>query len=289
MIATAQHDTNATIVPTSEWRSEQLDVDAYLERMGYDGDLKPTAETLRGLHRAHAAAIPFENLDIVLGRGISLEMDAMQDKLIRRHRGGYCYEHNLLLEHALRALGFKTTGLAARVLYMQADDALRPRTHMLLRVDLDGEVLLVDVGFGGLTLTGVLRLQPDVVQSTPHEPFRLLHDGETYRMQAHAGDRWRTLYRFDLQPQLLPDYLVASWYVSNHPESRFVTGLTASRADVASRHALRGTELAEHHLDGRSERRTLGDATELRGALEQTFGLTLESEPEVDAALRRLF
>ncbi len=114
MIATAQHDTNATTVPTSEWRSEQLDVDAYLERVGYDGDLKPTAETLRGLHRAHVAAIPFENLDIVLGRGISLEMDAMQDKLIRRDRGGYCYEHNLLFAALLERIGFAVSRLTAR-------------------------------------------------------------------------------------------------------------------------------------------------------------------------------
>jgi N-hydroxyarylamine O-acetyltransferase len=266
-----------------------FDLDAYLRRIGLAGSRTPDMATLQAIVLAHVRSIAFENVDPFLGREVRLDAQSLQRKLVRGGRGGYCYEHNLLLEHALRALGFKTTGLAARVLYMQADDALRPRTHMLLRVDLDGEVLLVDVGFGGLTLTGVLRLQPDVVQSTPHEPFRLLHDGETYRMQAHVGDRWRTLYRFDLQPQLLPDYLVASWYVSHHPESRFVTGLTASRADVASRHALRGTELAEHHLDGRSERRTLGDATELRGALEQTFGLTLESEPEVDAALRRLF
>ncbi len=88
MNASVGCETNATVAHASEWREERLDVDAYLWRMGYDGDLKPTVETLRGLHRAHVAAIPFENLDIVLGRGVSLEMDAMQEKLIGRDRGG---------------------------------------------------------------------------------------------------------------------------------------------------------------------------------------------------------
>jgi len=245
--------------------------------------------TLQAVVLAHVQSIAFENVDPFLGRDVHLDAGSLERKLVHAGRGGYCFEHNLLLEHALRALGYRTTGLAARVLYMQADDALTPRTHMLLRVDLEGETLLVDVGFGGLTLTGVLRLRPGLVQSTPHEPFRLLRDGETYRMQADTGDGWRTLYRFDLQPQLLADYVVTSWYLSNHPESRFVTGLIASRAGVASRHALRGTELTEHRLDGHRERLALGDAAELRVALEQTFGLTLPSDPEVDEALRRLF
>ena len=159
---------------------------------------------------------------------------------------------------------------------------------MLLMVHVDGRPYVVDVGFGGLTLTAPLRLQVDVEQRTPHETFRLLASGDAFVMQARTHSTWRSLYQFDLQEQFLPDYEVTNWYLSNHPAAHFVTGLIAARADRDRRYALRGGELALHHIDGTTERRTLTTAAELRTALKGTFGLTLPFGADIDAALERV-
>jgi N-hydroxyarylamine O-acetyltransferase len=265
----------------------EVDVDAYLARIGYHGGLAPTPETLRALAVHHAAAIPFENLDPLLGVPVRLDIASLQEKLVHGGRGGYCFEHNLLLAHVLDALGMPVRGLAARILWNAPADARPPRGHMLLRVELD-EPWIVDVGFGGLTLTGALRLEPEAEQSTAHEPFRLLRDGDDWTMQAHAGGAWKTLYRFDLRPQYLADYEVTSWYLSNHPRSHFVTGLIAARAAPGRRYALRGAELAVHHLAGGTARRHLDSTAAIRKTLQTDFLLTLPEGAALETALERL-
>ncbi|MGF1627728.1 MAG: arylamine N-acetyltransferase, partial [Alphaproteobacteria bacterium] len=151
-----------------------LDLPAYCARIGYDGPREPTLSVLRALHRAHAQAIPFENLDPFLGRPVHLESAPLYGKLLAGGRGGYCFEQNRLFADALEGLGFAVTGLAARVLWNGPEDAVTPRSHMLLRVDFGDDVWIADVGFGAMTLTAPLRLVRDQVQETPHEPFRLL-------------------------------------------------------------------------------------------------------------------
>jgi N-hydroxyarylamine O-acetyltransferase len=160
---------------------------------------------------------------------------------------------------------------------------------MLVRVDLPEGPHLVDVGFGGLTLTGVLALEPDVEQATPHEPFRLQPDGDSFLMQAKLGETWQSLYRFDLTPQHPIDYELANWYVSRHPSSPFVHGILAARPAPDRRYALGGQALSVYHLDGRTERRELATPTELMTALEEQFLLDLAGLPDLEAALKRLF
>lgn len=267
-----------------------FDPDAYFERIGYTGERAPTLTTLAAIHARHAETIPFENLDSLMRRPVLLGLESLQQKMVHNGRGGYCYEHNLLLKHVLAALGFDVTGLAARVL-LDVDgpaDAITPRTHMLLRVDLDGETHVADVGFGGMTLTGPLKLELDSEQATPHEPYRLIKADEDFVMQVRIHDDWKSLYGFDLQKQSVPDYEVRNWYVSTHPDSLFVTGLIVARAARDRRYALRNNELRVHHLNGRGERRVLTSAAEMREALARDFRLTLPDAPELDAALRRL-
>ena len=265
-----------------------FDLDAYFERIGYTGPRSATIDTLEAIHARHPQAIPFENLNPLLHWPVRLDAASLQQKLVREGRGGYCFEQNLLLYHALRSLGFEVSGLAARVLWNAPEGAaVRARSHMLLLVDLDGP-FVADVGFGGLTLTGPLRLVPDIEQATPHEPCRLIRAGDAFVTQAHVGGVWKALYRFDLQEQLLPDYEVTNWYLSNHPDSQFVTGLIAARPDRDRRYALRNNELAVHHVNGQTERRVLASAAGVRAALEDVFRLTLPDGPELDAALERL-
>ena len=269
--------------------SHAIDLDAYLRRIGYVGGREPTLDTLAALHLHHAQTIAFENLDPLLGRPVALDAASLERKLIHDGRGGYCYEQNLLFGHVLRALGFQVTGLAARVLWTYyADDAITARSHQLLRVDLEDGPYIVDVGFGGQTLTAPLRLEPDLEQATPHEVFRLVTAGDGFRMQCRIGAAWKSLYRFDLQEVFEPDYEILNYYASSHPTSRFVSSLIAARPATDRRYALADNQLAVHHLGGPTERRVLGSVSELRETLESVFLLNLPDAPELDTALARL-
>src|SRR5262245_60251703 len=119
---------------------DPFDLSAYFERIGFDGPASPRLETLCAIHRLHPQAIAFENLNPLLHWPVPLDSLSLQQKLVKQRRGGYCYEHNLLLQHALERIGFKVTGLAARVLWNHPEDAIRPRTHMLLQVDIEDEI-----------------------------------------------------------------------------------------------------------------------------------------------------
>jgi N-hydroxyarylamine O-acetyltransferase len=267
---------------------DEFDLHAYFERIGYGGPATPQLETLREVHRLHPQAIAFENLNPLLHWPVPLDVRSLQQKLVKQRRGGYCYEHNLLLKHALERIGFRVAGLAARVLMNLPEDAVRPRTHMLLRVDVEDVLWIADVGFGGMTLTAPLRLLEHVPQSTPHEPFRLTRLGDDYLLQAEIRDEWRTLYRFDLQEQVLPDYELTSWYLSNNPESHFVQRLIAARTAPQRRYALRQNELATHELSGETTRRVLKSAADLRGALTATFGIELPQSAELNRKLKEI-
>jgi arylamine N-acetyltransferase len=265
-------------------------LEAYLARIDVPHARQPDLDTLRAIVAGHARTIAFENLNPFTGRDVLLDAESLTAKLVHGGRGGYCFEQNLLLRGALDALGYRTTGLAARVMWGRPPDApFTPRGHMLLRVDLDEGPHLVDVGFGGLTLTGVLRLEPEVEQATPHEPFRLWPDGDYLQMQALVGGQWRPLYRFDLVEQFPVDYEVSNWYLSHNPASHFVTGLMAARPDTDRRYALGGHTLTVHHLGGPSERRELESPSEIRAALEKHFHLDLTGLDDLDTALARLF
>lgn len=131
-----------------------------------------------------------------------------------------------------------------RVLWNVPKGVVTARGHMLLLAEVKEEAFIADVGFGGPTLTVPLRLEPDLEQFTPHEPFRLLKTGEEFILQAGIRQEWKSLYRFNLQQQLLPGYEVSSWYLSNHPDSHFIKGLIAARPTPDRRYALRNNELS---------------------------------------------
>lgn len=265
----------------------ELDVAAYFGRIGYDGTSSANIDVLRALHVLHPQTIAFENLDPFLHRPVDLDLAALQRKLLRGDRGGYCFEQNLLFMHVLKAIGFSVSGLAARVLWGRTEDAITPRSHMLLRVELDGQTWLADVGFGGLTQTAPLLFEPGLVQSTPHEAFRIVRSDGHFRMQADVGGIWRTLYRFNLDEQFEVDYAVSNYFLSTHPDSHFRKGLIAARPFPGGRHALADRLLSTYRIGGASERRELGSASEIAAALETLFGVTLSDPADFEAAVRR--
>jgi N-hydroxyarylamine O-acetyltransferase len=209
----------------------------------------------------------------------------LQDKLVRRQRGGWCFEHNLLFAHVLRAIGFRVTTLAARVRWNVPPQVTTPRSHCLLVVEVGGERHIADVGFGGLTLTAPLRLVQGE-QATPHEPHRLTSlAGGGHALEALVAGEWQRLYEFDLVEALQADYEVSNWYLANFPESQFVTGLIAARADVDRRHALRNTRYSIHHRDGTTERRIIADVAELKRVLRDDLRIRLPDSVRLDATL----
>jgi N-hydroxyarylamine O-acetyltransferase len=265
-----------------------IDLDAYFQRIGYAGARTPTLETLRELHLLHAQTIPFENLTPLLKQPVNLDAESLERKLVHEHRGGYCYELNGLFSLVLDALGFRVTRLGARVVYLGDVNSFPPRTHMLLRVDVGDESWIADVGFGGMVLTAPLRLAVDVVQETPHEPFRIVRWRDEYLMESLVREAWVPLYRFTLQEQAASDYELGNWYVSTHPTSLFVNFLVASRPALGLRYALRNNELAIHRTNQGTEQRKLATKDELRETLVDLMLIELPAGPKTDQLLEKI-
>jgi N-hydroxyarylamine O-acetyltransferase len=267
--------------------SGSIDIDRYFARIGFTGEARPDLPTLRALHRLHPEAIPFENLDPLLGRRVNLELSAIQRKLVADERGGYCFEHNGLFQAVLREIGFEVTPLAARVVW-SAPSALPARTHCLSLLTIDGERYIADVGFGGVTPTAPLRLVSNVEQETPHERMRLVQAEGDYVLEVLTEGAWRAMYRFTLEPQQPSDYAMANWWVSTHPESHFVNRLGVAIVASERRYALRDAELAIHDAQSGTARIRVPSAAELKALLAERFRIRLPDDPALARILERI-
>jgi N-hydroxyarylamine O-acetyltransferase len=245
----------------------------YLARTGFTDTPAPDIETLTALHSAHVAAIPFENIDPLLGRPVSLDIAALQEKMVRGRRGGYCFEQNMLFRAALEAIGFRVRGLAGRVRWMSPPDApLGPRTHMLLKVDLADGAYLADVGFGGCLLDRPLRLKPGMEQETAAGAYRLAGSGGQFSLDARQPGGWRTAYMFDLTPQENSDYEMANWYSSTHPRSIFLENLILEKVAGGRRYKLVNRRFViEAHGGQAVQGRNIESAEDLGRILRETF------------------
>jgi N-hydroxyarylamine O-acetyltransferase len=265
-------------------QDDAFDVDAWMRRIGYDGAREPVLTTLRGVIAAHTATIPFENVDVLLGRPPKLDIGSLRRKIIEGGRGGYCFEQNTLFQAGLAALGFRVTGLLARVIRGMEADAPRPQTHMALRVDLPEGPFLADVGFGNQTPTAPLAMHPGAEQETPHEPMRLWPVGEELALQAKFGDDWQNIYRLSPHPRLDVDYEVANWFTATHPASPFVSNLIVTRPGPnGTRHTLFNDRVSVRGRDGKAERSRLDSEADFRAVLESRFGLILSGADLTDS------
>lgn len=239
--------------------------------MGHHGPRDPTVATLRALHSAHMDAVPFENLDIVAGRPIVLEEEALFDKIVRRQRGGFCYELNGLFSALLRTLGFWVTRLSAGVL--REDGTFGPDfDHMTLLVELEDR-WLADVGFGDSFREPLLLDEPDH-QVREGRVFRVAHDGRQGTMLMHKdGPAPPHGYRFDFGGHSFADYGEMCHFHQTSPESPFTQKRLCSRATPTGRITLSGTRLiiTEH---GRRQERELSE-DEWRRALKEHFAVDL--------------
>ncbi|MEB4207638.1 arylamine N-acetyltransferase [Mycobacterium sp. 94-17] len=253
-----------------------LDLTGYFERVGYAGPVEPTRDVLQRLITAHTGSIPFENLDPLMGVPVDdLSPEALTDKLVHRRRGGYCYEQNGLMGYVLTEIGYRVRRLAGRVVWMMPPGTPPgAQTHTALAVTFPGSQgsFLVDVGFGGQTLTSPIRLQTGNAQQTTHEPYRLNDRGDGLILEALVRGEWQPLYILGTRTVPQIDLRVGSWYVSTHPSSIFVTGLMVALTTDDARYNLAGRDLTIHRADG-SEKIRLDDAAAVVDALGQRFGI----------------
>lgn len=253
-----------------------IDLHTYFTRIGYSGPVAPDLATLHAIMHAHAQAVPFENLDVLVGRRVDLSPDALQTKLVTARRGGYCFEQNGLLLLVLEAIGFIVTPLSARVRYQRPRDYTPPRTHLFLSVVIDGVPWASDVGVGNMSLTSAIRLDVEGEQQTAHEPRRIVREAGRFLHQVRFGDEWHDVLEFTGEAMPPIDRELANWYTSTHPQSRFKSRLIAARALPEGRRlTLANRELTLRDADGLAHTAIVASHDELIEVLARDFELCL--------------
>jgi len=252
-----------------------FDLTTYLDRIGFQGHVRADAFTLKALMQAQLYEVPFENLDVLAGRGVSLVPEDIFAKLVLSRRGGYCYEVNGLFAMALAAIGLSYRFVAARPMFYPAR---RPRTHMALVVHADGEDWLCDLGFGSYGLRAPMRLAAlDVGTCQDSDRFMLsLREaacGTETVLSAWRNGAWAPQFGFDLWPQEWVDFAPANHLNCTHPDAIFVQKRLLVRHNPRGRSILLG-EVLTQVVDGQSSQRTVSEE-EVPAVLRSAFGIGL--------------
>lgn len=265
--------------------SQKVNLNAYFERIGFAGSIAPSLATLEMLHELHPAAIPFENLSPLLGLPVALDQQSLEKKLLGEKRGGYCFEHNMLLKRMLAELDYSVRGLAATVLWGNPEVEKERPDHMLVGVDIGGATYIADVGFGGLTPTAPLRLRADVEQQTPHETYRFTGGDPEWRLEVKLGEDWRALYSFTSEEWGDAAYEPINAVISGDPASPFTRELRVALSPKGQRIKLFNNRLTIQPLEGEREQRLLTSVAEMREVLSGTFGIGLPAAELLDPRL----
>jgi N-hydroxyarylamine O-acetyltransferase len=245
-----------------------MDIGQYLQRLGYHGPREPSLETLRALH---LESVPFENLDIHAGRPIVLDEAAIFDKVVRRHRGGFCYELNGAFASLLRAMGFQVTYLSGRVSPDGVRDSGPEFDHLVLEISLDDRPWLVDVGFGE-GFSEPLPLAPGEWDSDGQR-FLLEQRGEDWALSVRQADgAWKLLYAFSRRPRRLEEFAGMCRYHQTSPDSFFRKNRLCSLKTPTGRVTVSGPRLIVSEA-GRREVRTLETEEAVEQALLEHFGI----------------
>lgn len=253
--------------------TSKFSLDPYLERVQDTGPVQATEDRLETLHRAQAYTIPFENFDILLGRGINLDPTALYDKLVLHQRGGYCFELNGLFLMALHAFGFEARPLLARV-HLRGEPTAR--THELILVNINGHDWIADVGFGGPGLRAPIPFELNHPTTQDGLTFQLI---EAYpygiMLQSHKGGQWLNLYSFDLGHVFPADIALGNHFTSTHPGSFFTFARVAALPRPDGRVALFNCSLT--HATPESEYdQVLTEGPAYVSALKTHFSIELE-------------
>jgi N-hydroxyarylamine O-acetyltransferase len=250
-----------------------FDLRAYLDRVGWDGPLDATLPTLTRVLRAHMRAIPFENPDVLLGRGIRVDLDSVFAKLVTAGRGGYCFEHSTLLAAVLAHAGFAPVANSARVVLL-APRSASPRTHMFLSVTIAGTTYVLDPGFGGHgPLVPVPLVEDHEVREGPDVHQFVRRDSE-WVLETAIGGAMTPLWMSTLEADSPIDFVMANHFTCTWPESPFVNRLMLRALTPDGRVSVMNRDMTV--LRGAaSEKRELADRTALRQLLVAHFGFDL--------------
>lgn len=254
-----------------------LDLDAYLERIGWGGDVRPTCDTLRGLLDAHMQAIPFENLDVLLGRGVRLDLASVAAKLVRARRGGYCFEHATLFAAVLEELGFHPLRHAARVILF-TPPAASPRNHMFLTVPLAEGTFVVDPGFGPYAPRFPVPLRDDASAGADLSTHWMARDGRHWVLRAGTADAPRNGWLSTLEEENPVDFEQGNHFTATHPESPFVNRIMLSANTRDGRVSVMNRDVTTVRANVQDTTQ-LADRAALRTLLADHFGFDL---PEVE-------
>ena len=263
----------------------------YFRRIGYTGDSRPDIEVLHSVLRHHVCAVPFENLDVQLGRPVTTDVDAAYEKIIVNGRGGWCYEQNGLFGWALSEIGFDVTRVAAAVMRQERGDiAAANHLCLLVREPESDARYLADVGFGGSLLRPIELLEAEHQQVPYRLGLRNLADGSWRFWEDNGGGE----FSFDFDARPADEFALSQKcdFLQSDPTSGFVLNLVAQLRSQESHKALRGRVLNIVSATG-SDTQTLNSANELVAVLLEHFGLdvpeTEELWPEISARHKQIF
>ncbi|HEY0185453.1 MAG TPA: arylamine N-acetyltransferase [Rhodopila sp.] len=253
------------------------DLDAYFRRIGWTGSRSPTFDTLAGLIQAHTATVPFENLDVLLGRPVRLDLGSLHDKLIHARRGGYCFEHVTLFSAALETLGFQVRRHAARVvLFAPASEV--PRNHMFLTVAVEGVWFVADPGFGPFAPRFPVPLCDTGASGTGQNTHRVTRAGDLWTLHVPRDGQTVPGWVSTLEHENKVDFEVANHFTATHPASPFVNSIMLSAPTPEGRINVMNRDVT--FLTGsQSRQEQIADRAALRALLGEHFGFDL---PEVE-------
>lgn len=256
---------------------QQFDRDIYLQRVSYDGTTAPTADTLKALCHAQLHTIPFENFDIQLGRGISLNPEAIFEKLVLKRRGGYCFELNGLFLMALKSMGFDARALLGRV---HTTGTPSGRGHQIELITIDGRQWIADVGFGADTLRTPILLELNQPTTHNDQTVRLVKDGQFgIIIQSIKEEEWIDLYSFDLGYVCPADIEYGNYFTSTHPSSLFVFARVAA-LPVENGVVTLFNNTLKRIIAGHESVQELAEGQAYLDALKNHFGIELDASYE---------
>lgn len=255
----------------------KADLSAYLERINFEGDCAPTLATLAAVLERHTASIPFENFDVLLGRGIRLDLESLQNKLVRDRRGGYCFEHATLMGAVLDELGFDVRRHAARVVFIAPRDRA-PRTHMFLTVALPDGTFAVDPGFGGFSSRVPIPMEPNRKVGSGTDKHWFERDGRYWVLKVQRGDQLFEGWISTLEEENAIDFELGNHYTATYPGTVMSTIIMASAVTPKGRVSLMNRDVTLHE-DGTVSNLQLADRAALRSFLREHFGFDL---PQVE-------
>jgi len=251
-------------------KADNFELQKYFDRIAFSGDAKVDIATVAGMMRCQLFTVPFENLDVQSGKAVSLVPEHIVDKIIDRRRGGYCFEVNGLFAMALEALGVTYQFVAARPMMYPVR---KPRTHMALVVQADGQEWLCDLGFGSYGIRAPMRL--DLLDAEINQDFDTFMlskiNQREYLLQALVEGKWADQYAFDLSPQEWIDFAPANYLSSTHPDAIFVQKLVVVLHNPKGRISLTGDTL-KTVIEGRVEKQAIRPE-EKAAILNSRFGL----------------